>query len=71
MTGDRGAIMREAWRHWQYARRRGWHMDDADPWTWDRCLRFAQAQARARRADGIAAVERAMKELVAQSAAPM
>lgn len=55
--------MRSAWKEWRYARRRGWHLDEDDRWTWPRCLKFAQAQHRARR-NSFAAVERAMKALV-------
>jgi hypothetical protein len=61
---DRRAVMRAAWRHWRYARLKGWHLDEDDPWTWARCVRFAAAQARARRHSGFAAVEVAMAELL-------
>jgi hypothetical protein len=57
---DRATIMREAWRHWRYAQRRGWHLEEDDRWTWPRCLRFAAAQARARRPSGFEALEAAM-----------
>ena len=66
---DRAAIMQKAWRQWRYARSRGWHIGEDDPWTWPRCLRLAQAQERARRLDSFAAVEQAMRALVAQGAA--
>lgn len=61
---DRGATMRAAWSHWRYARSKGWHIGDDDPWTWPRCIHFAAAQARARRPSGFAAVEAAMAELI-------
>lgn len=61
---DRRAVMRAAWKHWRYVRMKGWHAGDDDPWTWARCVRFAQAQARARRPNGFAAVEAAMAELM-------
>lgn len=60
----RAVIMRNAWRHWRYARMKGWHLDDDDPWTWARCVRFSAAQARGRRPSGFAAVEVAMAELL-------
>ncbi len=63
MTLDRAAVMRQAWREWRDARRRGWDMlDGADRWSWPRCLRFAAAQARARHGDAFAQVEAAMAE---------
>jgi hypothetical protein len=60
--------MREAWRHWRYARSKGWHIGDDDPWTWARCLRFAAAQARARRPSGFEAIEAAMAEVMGGAA---
>ncbi|WP_363348871.1 hypothetical protein [Methylocystis echinoides] len=63
----RAAVMRAAWAHWRYVRMKGWHAsDDEDPWTWARCVRFAAAQARARRPSGFAAVEAAMAALLAE-----
>jgi hypothetical protein len=63
---DRAAVMRAAWAHWRYVRMKGWHTgEDEDPWTWARCVRFAAAQARARRPSGFAAVEAAMADLIA------
>jgi hypothetical protein len=57
--------MRQAWAHWRYARWKGWHeLPEPDRWTWPRCLRFAAAQHRARRAS-FSAVEAAMHALVA------
>lgn len=46
MSSAQSAIMRAAWKEWRYARRRGWHLDEDDRWTWARCLRFAAAQHR-------------------------
>ncbi len=66
---DRASVMRAAWKEWRDARRRGWHeLPGPDRWDWPRCLRFAQAQARARR-ESFGAVERAMRTLVAKSEA--
>ncbi len=64
---DRAAIMRAAWKLWRYVRMKGWHLDEDDPWTWPRCVRFAQSQARARQLSGFAAVEAAMAELVSEA----
>ncbi len=61
---DHRAIMRAAWKHWRYVRMKGWHLDEDDRWTWPRCVRFAQAQARGRRPSDFAAVEAAMAELM-------
>ncbi|GLI93592.1 hypothetical protein LMG27198_25840 [Methylocystis echinoides] len=66
---DRSAIMRQAWKEWRYARRRGWDMlEGPDRWDWARCLRFAAAQHRGRR-DSFTAVEAAIRSLVAKSEA--
>ncbi len=66
-TFDRAAIMRAAWKEWRAAQRRGWHLlEGPDTWTWARCIRFAQAQARARRG-GFAAVEDAIKAVLAEA----
>lgn len=63
--------MRAAWKEWRYARRKGWHeLEGVDQWTWSRCLRFAAAQHRARR-ESFAAVEQAMRGLVASGARSM
>jgi hypothetical protein len=73
VSPDRSIVMRAAWKEWRYARRKGWHLDPVDPWTWPRCIRFAQAQARARRPAGFKAVELAMQEAmaVAKHTAPL
>ncbi|RTL86955.1 MAG: hypothetical protein EKK29_08385 [Hyphomicrobiales bacterium] len=62
----RASIMRAAWKEWRYARMKGWHVGEDDPWTWARCVRFAAAQARARRPSGFAAVETAMAALLSE-----
>ncbi len=59
--------MRAAWREWRYARMKGWHLDEDDPWTWPRCVRFSQAQARARCSSDFAALEAAMVELLSEA----
>lgn len=68
---DRSSIMQKAWKQWRYARSRGWDkIEDADQWTWPRCLCFAQAQARARRPDDFSALEVAMRNVLVASSAP-
>ena len=51
---DRRAVMKDAHSRWNYARRKGWHLDSDDRWTWARCLTLAWAAARQRR-DEVAA----------------
>ncbi len=63
---DRSAVMRAAHEEWRDCQRRGWDsLEGPDRWTFPHCLRFAQAQARARQTSGFAAVEEAMVEALA------
>jgi len=45
-TYDRSAVMKRAWREWNYARSRGWHIG-LDATTFAACLRIAHGMERA------------------------
>lgn len=49
---DCGEVMRDAWRQWRDARRRGWGAPGWDQWTFARCLRLAWMRANLERAGG-------------------
>ena len=57
---DGAGVMRQAHQTFRYMQRRGW-----EDWPFERCLRFAWAEARGRKeVDRFAALEAAMRRIV-------